>query len=299
MKETPDNSKCRALEILLTPGFIAGLALLLLNDFYLKQVYGNFLTGKLSDLAGLFTFSLFLSALFPTRLLLVHATTAVAFVFWKTPMADGLINAWNSLGVISVARTIDYSDYLALIVLPLSFAYFSIASEASGSGLHGIRQAGAYLLLVVAMFAFGATSSSTDRFLSVHETYLVRESRVDIEGILLKDQRIKDLVPRVTRTVPSNGANIKLEEPLYYFDFKLEEKTCDSPETRMSFMLKERGDHTELAAINVKFECGDYRSTANFNALDKSYIEQARVLFERDILSQLTPINANDKTPRP
>ena len=47
--------------ILLSPGFIIATVLLVVNDFFLKPVYHNWLTGKLSDFAGLFMFSLFLT----------------------------------------------------------------------------------------------------------------------------------------------------------------------------------------------------------------------------------------------
>ena len=44
-------------DLILNPYFIIGLSVLLLNDFYLKAAYGNFVTGKLSDFAGLPIFS--------------------------------------------------------------------------------------------------------------------------------------------------------------------------------------------------------------------------------------------------
>jgi len=46
--------------------FIVGLGLLLLNDHVLKATYGNWFTGKLSDVAGLLIFPLFLQFVFAT-----------------------------------------------------------------------------------------------------------------------------------------------------------------------------------------------------------------------------------------
>ena len=52
------------LSILASPGFLA-LSLLIVNDFVLKPLLNNPLSGKLSDFAGLFVFPLFWVALFP------------------------------------------------------------------------------------------------------------------------------------------------------------------------------------------------------------------------------------------
>ena len=46
-------------DILISPGFVISLFLLLINDFYLKPELDSSFTGKLSDFAGLFVFTLF------------------------------------------------------------------------------------------------------------------------------------------------------------------------------------------------------------------------------------------------
>jgi hypothetical protein len=50
-------------ELIFNPYFIGGLSILILNDWYLKQEYANYLTGKLSDFAGLLIFPLFIALL--------------------------------------------------------------------------------------------------------------------------------------------------------------------------------------------------------------------------------------------
>ncbi len=60
-----------------SPVFLASLALLLVNDFYLKAQFGNWFTGKLSDFAGLIAFALFWSAVFPRHAKLVHIGTGI------------------------------------------------------------------------------------------------------------------------------------------------------------------------------------------------------------------------------
>jgi hypothetical protein len=69
-------------------GFIFALLLLLLNDFWLKGLFGNWFTGKLSDFAGLFVFAMFWMAIFPSHRTKIGVLTAVAFAFWKSPLSQ-------------------------------------------------------------------------------------------------------------------------------------------------------------------------------------------------------------------
>jgi hypothetical protein len=71
------------------------VALLILNDWYLKAVFGNTLTGKLSDFAGLTAFTIFWAALLPRWRRTVFIGTAAAFILWKSPLSEGPLTAWN------------------------------------------------------------------------------------------------------------------------------------------------------------------------------------------------------------
>ena len=53
------------LQSLASPAFITALALLVVNDFALKGLFHNALTGKVSDFAGLFALTLFVATLWP------------------------------------------------------------------------------------------------------------------------------------------------------------------------------------------------------------------------------------------
>ena len=109
--------------ILVSVGFLTGLLLLFCNDFFLKDIFHNRLTGKLSDFAGLFVFPLFWIAFFPNCRRLIIFFTAAGFIFWKTPYSDFVINFWNAYGPFYIQRIVDYSDYWALIVLLPSYWY--------------------------------------------------------------------------------------------------------------------------------------------------------------------------------
>lgn len=147
--------------IFISAGFITALILLLLNDLVLKQAFHNALTGKISDLAGLFIFPLFITALFPGKKRMIFIITAVFFIFWKSPLAQPMIDAWNNITAFHISRTVDYSDYIALLMLPAAWYY------------KGTRTLPLPLLripvILVALFAFCATSY--DKTIVVNKTY--------------------------------------------------------------------------------------------------------------------------------
>jgi hypothetical protein len=140
------------LDILSSPGFLFGLALLLLNDFIFKNLFHNSFTGKLSDFAGLFIFPLFWTSFFPAARKHIYLLVALLFIFWKSVSSQFMIDAWNGLHLFQISRAVDASDLLALLVLPLSYAYGqSRPADTSNSKAP-------YLLALVAVFAFTATS---------------------------------------------------------------------------------------------------------------------------------------------
>ena len=102
---------------LTSPAFVLAVALLVLNDWVLKPAVGSWWTGKLSDVAGLFAFATFWSALLPRYRARVCTLTAVGFLIWKSPASAPMLAAWNALGVWPLERVVDYTDWLALVAL--------------------------------------------------------------------------------------------------------------------------------------------------------------------------------------
>ena len=102
--------------------FLLSVLVLMLNDFYLKFEFHNYFTGKLSDFAGLFAFPYFMSLIFKHKIKAVYWATAVLFVFWKSSYSQFALDAFNSFGI-GIDRVVDYSDLMALLILPLSFRY--------------------------------------------------------------------------------------------------------------------------------------------------------------------------------
>ena len=108
--------------LLLHPVFVISVILLLLNDFYWKYEYGNWLTGKVSDFAGLVVFPIFLTEVFKKiSKTFIIIFTVLFFAWWKSPLSQTLINLFSSVDI-QLHRTIDYTDLFAMAVLP--FVYF-------------------------------------------------------------------------------------------------------------------------------------------------------------------------------
>ena len=119
----------RRLYLLLTPAFLFSLLFLVINDHILKQVFHNWLTGKLSDIAGLFAFALFWLAMLPRtwgRRILV--SIGAFFVTWKTELSEPLLALLNGLSALSFDRIVDYTDLWALAILPLASWYARTAA---------------------------------------------------------------------------------------------------------------------------------------------------------------------------
>lgn len=130
--------------------FIIGLMVLLLNDFYFKAEYSNWLTGKLSDFSGLFVFVLFWEALFPKKKLAIYWSTALCFILWKSSYTQGFIHLFSQC-IYPINRVVDGTDLMALAVLPLAYYYKPI---------HRFKlKLNPLLLGLVAIFSFCATSS--------------------------------------------------------------------------------------------------------------------------------------------
>lgn len=129
--------------------FILSLIILLSNDFYLKYEYHNWITGKLSDVAGLFVFVYFWTAIFPRWKNTVYIFSGLMFVYWKSAYSQPLIDFFSE-NIYSIDRTIDMGDLLALLVLPI--AYFINQRE------HFRLRMDSIPLAFLTIFSFCATS---------------------------------------------------------------------------------------------------------------------------------------------
>ena len=133
--------------------FIFSVFILLLNDHFLKEIFGNYFTGKLSDFAGLFAFPYFLCLLFPNKVKFNYIFSGLFFIFWKSELIEPLLNYFQSLGI-GFNRTVDYSDLIALTILPISYIYW----HSNFNDFISLNKFSKPILIIVCSFAFVATS---------------------------------------------------------------------------------------------------------------------------------------------
>lgn len=148
----------RTKDLILSPFFIIGLITLILNDFYFKYEYGNFITGKLSDFAGLLIFPMFLATIISKLKKSASLVTGIGFIIWKLPLFTPVIDALNQLLPVTIHRVIDYTDYIALLVLPLSHYLINYKNYNFDINWVRLKNFSKYSLLVIAFFSFCATS---------------------------------------------------------------------------------------------------------------------------------------------
>lgn len=137
--------------ILLHPFFLTNLILLLLNDCYWKYAYPNWFTGKLSDFAGLITLSFFLCAFFRNKKMIL-IFCGLFFIWWKSAFSQPAIEFFNDFFSIKLHRTIDYSDLIALLVLPLVFIIHPLPVHIP------FKKFAVYSIAFASLFAFCNTS---------------------------------------------------------------------------------------------------------------------------------------------
>lgn len=133
--------------------FLLSIFLLILNDSFLKYEFHNYFTGKLSDFAGLFAFPYFFACLFPKRIKSIYIFSGLLFIFWKSEFSQGFFDFANSYGI-GINRIIDYSDLMALLILPISFCYWKYDFQ---SIIRPYKIAKP-LIIVISSFSFIATS---------------------------------------------------------------------------------------------------------------------------------------------
>lgn len=102
------------------PKLLLAVLVLFLNDHVLKFAWPGLITGKLSDFAGVFAFVWCSMVFSPARLRSVCIAVALFFIWWKSPLSTGAIDAWNGWGAWTIGRVEDPSDLLALLMLPVA-----------------------------------------------------------------------------------------------------------------------------------------------------------------------------------
>ena len=168
------------LRLLTDKFFIFGLFCLLINDLILKYQFGGFVTGKLSDIVGLFIFPFFWSTFFVRHKLKVYLLTVLIFVVWKTPLSTDLINWTNHTFATEFSRVVDYTDFVTLLILPISYLHFNRKIDTTNEYNFRVVQ---ILIIGVSIFSFVATTlprKEVKTNLQIGEAYIIDLSKQEI-----------------------------------------------------------------------------------------------------------------------
>lgn len=103
--------------ILARPVVMSAIVVLVANDWLLKAVCPCWLTGKLSDFAGVFLLWVCLWSALPSRPRSMAMIAGCSFLWWKSAWSQPLIDCWNLHGPWEVARIVDATDAMAVVVL--------------------------------------------------------------------------------------------------------------------------------------------------------------------------------------
>ncbi|WP_298899926.1 hypothetical protein [uncultured Psychroserpens sp.] len=107
--------------LLLNYVFIICLIILVLNDHILKWEFSNWFTGKLSDIVGMIILPVLITFFNPKHVKFNLFLSAVLFMFWKSSLSTSAIDFYNQYAFIKTSRVVDYTDYIALFMLPLAY----------------------------------------------------------------------------------------------------------------------------------------------------------------------------------
>ncbi len=267
--------------ILKSPFFVLGLVLLLLNDFYFKTTYANLWTGKISDVAGLFIFPLFLCVLFPKWIKLCFTCTAMGFLFWKLPVSESCINYIYSLGI-PIGRTVDITDLLALFILPISYIY--------RKSNHSLLNINPLVLAIISIFSFCATTippHQEKKYVAINKTYNFNCSRSSLINQLnrLSIRKINNLNKYVELHFDANSN-------LYSYEVYGDTIAIFLDENQIS-----QGDTIHYHTILADFIVSGNDSTSTLNFIhaykmvpaysDKNYRQSAIRYFEKKVIKKI------------
>ena len=128
------------------------------------------------------------------------------FLFWKSSFSQILIDFINSFELIKINRVIDYSDFLAFLILPISIYVLENAKKFEIKIEHTkLKKVGVNILFIISAFTFFATSVD-DNVPNIQTTAINIESCCDFEPINTDLGTGKIYIPTVF-TPDENGVN--------------------------------------------------------------------------------------------
>ncbi len=240
----------KRLELLSSPVFLLALAVLVVNDWALKPLFHDALTGKLSDFAGLAAFTLFLCSLWRERRIAIAVGISVTFTLWKSPYAQGLIDAANHWLPFTVGRTVDYTDLIALPVVWLCAAY------APRLPLLPLRSLQVWFLAMFSVAAFTATSAPPTREITWQMAQIGPAGQdASVAGTEADLQRMLDVLAK------SHGMHCTTCQPLAMGRVYESEEASDGP-TLLLYAYYDKGRPMLVYEVSWSIRYGEKQGAA-------------------------------------
>lgn len=251
--------------ILKHPIFLTALIVLISNDLIFKSVFHNWITGKLSDLAGLIVASLVFYYFFPKLKTHVIWITALLFIFWKSPFSQEMIYFINELSPFNINRVIDYSDLLAIFILVVPAYIIQYHNGETNKTEIPIRQQ--YLainVIILLITSFALCSTSMYRYVTprgdvlIQKSFTFKKSEKDIILQLEEMGYTVNLISESTNQQYSNNEYYEIQNVILYHD-TLSNMTFD--------LFESSKDKTEMHIIGISFN--EYNSIGDWRVLKK------------------------------
>lgn len=279
-------------DLLINPYFIIGLLTLLINDFYLKQQFGNWLTGKLSDFAGVLIFPIFFAVLFPLCKKWISVITGLLFIIWKSPLAEPVIDLINMLPHFAISRVADYSDYIALGVLPFShYIILHVKANKKLPRFHSFISVTRTALLLLCAFAFCATSMPRPAEIPkgtiyIGKTYTIKLSKDSLIQSIKSAGYNCDYYP-VDSTATSTYMHLRKISYYQTDSIILNDKYALQTDTILNVkysMWEYRPNRTRLQIINITLpQEGNIQNWKTLKRLSKHY----KKLIKKDLIEKI------------
>ena len=204
--------------------FLTSIFLLLINDFFLKFEYHNYLTGKLSDFAGLFALPYFVSCFFPKKIKPIYLITGILFLYWKSELSQPIFDFAHSYDI-GINRTVDYTDLVALLILPISYFYWNAGLRDEIQPIRIFKP----IIIGICIFSFIATT--------VPEHHKELNLKSDYETTLnynLETVKMKLKFNQDSIFIPAGSYDIQLKEKNADIWTKISLSKIDSSKTKIS-----------------------------------------------------------------
>ena len=274
--------------LVLNPLYLLGLILLILNDAVLKWQYSNLITGKLSDFAGLLITPILLAYLIPKFKRHFTCIVGLLFIVWKSPMSTPLLDSINSLTALKFSRVQDYTDLIALSILPLS--HHLIMSRQGRFNPELIKRRSVMvvrqLVILISVFALTATSMIRQEIpkgtIYIGKSFKIKMSK---EKVL---QRINELGHNY-EIVKDTSSTAAFHHYSYYQvkEVILKDESIQLLDTikNINFTLRElKTDKCELEIINIELpKPGNIQYWRNLRQVSKLYKNYLKESFITEI----------------